>query len=40
MGSVTFVFAIIAFVFALDATNKYNKLEKRVKELENNKSSE
>ena len=40
MGTTAFIFAIIAFVFAIDATNKYNKLEKRVKKLENNKTSE
>lgn len=37
MGSVSFVFAIIAFVFALNTTNKYKKLEERVLELENKK---
>lgn len=40
MESISFVFAIIAFVFALDATNKYKKLGKRVKQLENRNSDE
>lgn len=40
MESISFIFAIIAFVFALNSANKYKKLEKRVKQLENHNPNE
>ncbi|WP_433744760.1 hypothetical protein [Falsibacillus pallidus] len=34
MGTIGFVFAIVAMTFAMNAESKVKKLEKRVKELE------
>lgn len=37
MDIISYVFGIVAFVFAFDAQNKIRKLEKRVTELEKGK---